>query len=164
MRAHWAYFCETWQHKWFVLLAGLKVGVPIWQLLIHDWVKFLPIEWGPYVHAKFEPGGTRRVLRDASGAYNPAAQSEAFQRALHHHLREKHHPEAWVLLGRDGTLKPQPIPERYLRETAADWMAMARARGNKSALEYYEAEQAWVQLMMHPESARKLGVILWAHA
>lgn len=34
------------KHKWFVLLAGLEVGVPLWRLIIHDWSKFTPAEFG----------------------------------------------------------------------------------------------------------------------
>ena len=31
-------------HKWYVFLAGQLTGVPLWQLIIHDWSKFTPTE------------------------------------------------------------------------------------------------------------------------
>jgi hypothetical protein len=46
---HLRYLSYVLRHKWWVLVAGLKVGAPLWRLLIHDWSKFTPAEWGPYV-------------------------------------------------------------------------------------------------------------------
>jgi len=34
------YFILTLKHKWFVFLAGLKIGVSKWQLIKHDLSKF----------------------------------------------------------------------------------------------------------------------------
>src|ERR1041384_1906335 len=48
MNKYWAYFQYILRHKWFVFLAGLKTGAPIWLLIIHDWSKFLPSEFFPY--------------------------------------------------------------------------------------------------------------------
>ena len=47
MKAHLRYLGYVLRHKWFVLVAGLKVGAPLWRLLIHDWSKFTAAEWGP---------------------------------------------------------------------------------------------------------------------
>lgn len=49
MKAHFKYLSYVIRHKWFVLVAGLKTGAPLWRLLIHDWSKFTPAEWSPYV-------------------------------------------------------------------------------------------------------------------
>lgn len=51
MNAHLRYASYVARHKWFVLMAGLKTGAPLWRLLIHDWTKLLPCEWFPYVRA-----------------------------------------------------------------------------------------------------------------
>jgi hypothetical protein len=42
------YFWLTLKHKWFVFISGLKLGVPIWRLIKHDWTKFLPSELPHY--------------------------------------------------------------------------------------------------------------------
>jgi hypothetical protein len=39
---HVRYLSYVVRHKWFVLLAGIKTGAPLWRLLIHDWSKFAP--------------------------------------------------------------------------------------------------------------------------
>ena len=64
MRAHLKYLSYVLRHKWFVLLAGLRVGAPLWRLLVHDWTKFLPCEWGPYVEKFY---GRARVGQRVAG-------------------------------------------------------------------------------------------------
>lgn len=46
---HWKYLKYVVRHKWYVFLACRQLGVPLWQSIIHDWTKFLPREWFPYV-------------------------------------------------------------------------------------------------------------------
>ncbi len=41
MKRHINYFKYVVRHKWFVFLAGIKLGVPIMSLIIHDWDKFV---------------------------------------------------------------------------------------------------------------------------
>lgn len=36
------------KHKWHVFKAGLKLNVPLWRLVVHDWSKLTPIEWISY--------------------------------------------------------------------------------------------------------------------
>jgi hypothetical protein len=54
---HLRYLSYVVCHKWFVFVAGLKTGAPFWRLLIHDWSKFMPSEWRPYVLSFYGPGG-----------------------------------------------------------------------------------------------------------
>lgn len=51
MRPHLRYALYVARHKWFVLLAGRRTGAPLWRLLVHDWSKLTPAEWGAYVEA-----------------------------------------------------------------------------------------------------------------
>lgn len=90
MSGHVAYLIYVLRHKWFVLLAGLQLGVPLWRLLIHDWTKFTPAEWGPYVRNFFNPDGSRRQGQE---------KAPEFEYAWLHHQRNKHHWEAWVIVG-----------------------------------------------------------------
>jgi len=45
---HLAYLRYVLRHKWFVLLACWRAGL-YWRGIVHDWHKFLPSEWFPYV-------------------------------------------------------------------------------------------------------------------
>lgn len=106
----------TAKHKWFVFLAGLRTGAPLWNLLLHDWHKFLPAELPHYGRQFF------------GAADDPVGFSQAWN---HHQKLGKHHPEYWVMVSGhtrggfpDGS--PLPMPERYVREMLADWMGASR--------------------------------------
>ena len=49
LNQHLTYFKELLRHKWLVLSEGRKLNVPLSQLVLHDWSKFLPDEWSPSV-------------------------------------------------------------------------------------------------------------------
>lgn len=137
MKAHLVYLSYVVRHKWHVFWAGLRLGVPLRQLIIHDWVKFLPVEWFPYVRQFYNSDGTKRSVRDASGAYDPNAQSDAFKRAWLHHQREPHHWQAWVSIGDGGSLVALPMPRRFAREMVADWIGAGRANSSRDAEGWY---------------------------
>jgi hypothetical protein len=90
MKAHWAYFRYVCRHKIFVFLAGLRLGAPLWQLIVHDWSKFTLEEWSPYVHTFYKA--------DGSGQYKP---SPAFDRAWNHHQKANPHHWQYHLLVND---------------------------------------------------------------
>jgi hypothetical protein len=114
------YLWLTTKHKYFVFLAGLKLKVPIWQLVIHDWVKYLPCE---------APHYGRQFFGDKSDPLG-------FTLAWLHHQRQKHHWEAWIPVtghnrGGHKDLEPLPMPEKYIREMVADWLGASRAYEGK---------------------------------
>lgn len=132
MRAHWAYFQYVMRHKWHVFVGCLRLGVPLHQAIIHDWVKFLPIEWDAYVRQFYNPDGSKRSVRDASGSYDPNRQSTAFQLAWLHHQRQPHHWQAWLSIGDGGKLLALPMPQRFILEMVADWYGAGKAISGKN--------------------------------
>jgi hypothetical protein len=86
MKRHWQYLKYVLRHKWYVLLAGIGLRVPLHILLLHDWDKFLPDEWFPYARTFYAPDGTKQYI-----------ESVEFARAwmLHQH-RNKHHWQYWL--------------------------------------------------------------------
>ena len=68
-------------HKWYVFLAGRMVGFPLFWLIIHDWSKFMPVEFINYARYKY---GVK---------YKPG-WAKAWLHHLHHN---PHHPEHWIL-------------------------------------------------------------------
>ena len=95
-------------HKWFVLLCGIKLGVPIHRLLLHDLSKL-------WVH---EVPGYSGWYHDDKSRWDSAWN--------HHQKANPHHWEYWVLVTRKG-LKTLPMPQTYVREMCADWLAAARS-------------------------------------
>lgn len=127
---HWKYLKYLLRHKWFVLAASVKLRVSLWRMLKHDWHKFLPGEWSPYVAYFYGP---TVALKDSEPddyrywcARGPV--EAAFNRAWNlHQKRADHHWQFWVLLKDDGSTVVLEMPEAAIREMVADWYGAGRA-------------------------------------
>ncbi len=88
MKSHLKYLQYVLKHKWYVLLECVKLGVPLWGALVHDWQKFTPAEWGPYVKSFYGP----HKYED-----RPPELVKAFDRSwLHHQHKGPHHWQYWL--------------------------------------------------------------------
>lgn len=125
MMAHLQYLSYVLRHKWHVFVAGRALGLPLWQLLVHDLSKFGAAEWGPYV-AHFYSGRPK------------AEMQAAFDRAWAHHWRHNsHHPELWAGGPGGDPYKRVPMPAGYLAEMVADWYGAAMAQGKEDCWQWY---------------------------
>ena len=129
IKPHLRYAAYVARHKWFVFVAGLKTRAPLWRLIIHDYSKLSPAEWGPY---------RRRFFAGRSGA-TEGADPDEWQRAWAHHWhRNAHHWEHWLVLRPGEMPRPMEMPEHFVREMVADWMGAGRAiTGKWEAAEWY---------------------------
>ena len=148
------YFILTLKHKWFVLLAGLRIGCPVWRLILHDWTKFLPSELPHY---------GRQFL----GASNdPLGYVTCW---LRHQNRNCHHWEYWI--PRTGHTHcnppfqdnmPIPMPLHAVREMVADWFGASRAYEGQwpdlNSWKWFEDNKCKMQL--HPLTSMRLDSIL----
>ncbi len=159
MRKHWMYLKYVLRHKWFVLRAGLKIGVPLWMLILHDWDKFLPSEWIPYTNYFY--GDNAKSTRGKTGYYKPTVTDDAaFDFAwLLHQKRNKHHWQWWILPEDDGGLKILPMPDVYINEMLADWTGAGLAQGKPDLQGWYKANCDKMQL--HPETRAKINTYIW---
>lgn len=133
MRKHAKYLSYVIRHKWFVFIACCRLGIPL-AGLIHDWSKFLPSEWFPYVENFY---GTRKSTEalDAIGEFGCAELApygyfvgDRFNVAWNHHQkRNPHHWQYWLITMDNGETFPLPMPDRYRREMLADWIGAGRA-------------------------------------
>lgn len=174
MSAHLQYLRYILRHKWFVFVAGWKVGAPLWRLVIHDWSKFTPAEWTPYVRKFYGSADSeitccqcRKPLREAKidnflqcvnegcswyrsvQVRNPRPRvQETFDRAWLHHIHASdHHWQHWILRQDDGTIKLLPMPDAALREMVADWMGAGRAiNGTWEVAKWYEQFKDRIEL------------------
>jgi|SRR5579872_1338507 len=152
MKANLRYLNYVLRHKWFVFVAGLRTGAPLWRLLIHDWSKFLPIEWGAYVASFY--GGYQYVAR-------PPEIVAAFDRAwLHHQHVNAHHWQHWVLREDSGATKIIPMPDRFVREMVADWMGAGRAITGKWEFAIWYANNR-EKILVAPETRAKVEDLLY---
>ena len=133
------------EHKWYVLLAGLRTGAPLGNLLIHDWSKFTPAE-APHYARQFYGGGG-----------DPLGFSQAWN---HHQKINPHHWEYWVLVaghGRGGYADGSalPMPESCVREMVADWLAATRVFDGAwpESMETWEWwQKSFSRLRLHEET------------
>ena len=135
-----SYLWQVFKHKWFLIVAGLRVGgIPFYRLLIHDWTKFLPVEFIPY-RKKF-------TLKNCP--------KEQWEKAWEHHWKNNaHHWQFWVVGN-----QPFDMGESYAREMVADWLAASRGYHNHWNI------QAWLdanfkKMNLHPWTIRRLNKIL----
>lgn len=137
LRAIWEYVAYLLKHKWFVFCRGIRIGVPVWQLITHDLSKLLPRE--------FRLNILRRLGVDV--AENTRLSN------FYHHRRNPHHWAYWV-----SYCGPEEMPERYILEMLADWQAAGDAKGGLSAVEWWERNKN--RLHLHPKTRRKIENLL----
>lgn len=148
MKKHWQYLQYVIRHKWFVFVECVRFGL-IWQGIVHDWHKFLPDEWFPYVESFY--GGYAYDDR-------PPDVVAAFDRAWNaHQKRAKHHWQYWVMFmdssGENGAPVALEMPERYRREMVADWTGAGLAiTGRRDPAGWYDRVKDVT--ILHPETRR----------
>jgi hypothetical protein len=112
------YLKITFIHKWFVFLAGMRTGAPIWRLIIHDWTKLLPWNLSAYGRQFF---GTADRPREFIHCW------------IRHQNMHPHHWEYWI--PRTGHTRCEPpfpdnvpvaMPMWAVREMVADWLGAGR--------------------------------------
>lgn len=104
MKKHFQYLKYLLRHKWYVFLACLQYGL-VWRGIKHDWSKFLPSEWFPYVEyfygAKVERPNTKRMDKNHQLVpimEAPEVVKKAFDVAWNYHQkRNSHHWQYWLL-------------------------------------------------------------------
>lgn len=140
MRRHLKYLSYVLRHKWFVLVECLRLGVPVWVALLHDWTKFLPGEWFPYARTFYAPDGTSQYV-----------ESRAFTVAWNHHQkRNRHHWQYWMITWDRGETECLPMPDICRREMLADWRGAGRALGKSDTAGWYMANRG--KMKLHPET------------
>lgn len=148
------------RHKWFVFLAGLKTRTSILQLIIHDWSKFLPSEFFPYVDYFYGSEGDKfDEWSEANTNYGCAEaapyghfKEDRFTISwLHHQNRNKHHWQYWVITKDTGETFPLPMPEKYVKEMVADWAGAGKAiTGEWEVVEWHNKNKS--KMKLHSET------------
>jgi hypothetical protein len=155
---HLRYASYVIRHKWWVLVAGLRIGAPLWLLLVHDLSKFMPSEWFAYATYFWAPKPIPALPRIL------ARRQDAFDAAwlLHQH-RNPHHWQFWLLREDDGGAKCLPMPRKYVLEMVADWMGAGRAiTGRWECAAWYAKNRD--RMLLHQDTRDLVESILEEHA
>lgn len=138
MIQHLRYIELVLRHKYHVFRAGLRLRVPVWRLIIHDWHKFAPVEFFAYSD-KF-----------VGKKNNDEALAVAW---LHHQNLAPHHWEYWVTRSahrrstEDMPDRTIQMPETYVREMIADWIGAQHTYKNAmDARTYYVKYQGTMKI------------------
>lgn len=155
------------RHKWFVFLAGLRVGAPIYNLIVHDLSKLLPDEFFPYADYFYDEAKQKREfnqvflyygLSEAApfGYYVKDRYNVAW---LLHQKRNPHHWQYWYLINDTDPSISIPMPQQYAREMVADWMGAGRTlTGKWGAKGWYKANKN--KMLLHPETRGLVELLL----
>lgn len=154
---HLKYLSYMLRHKYYVFIACCKLGIP-WRGLVHDWIKFLPIEWKAYAELFYGDNPPQEL----NGSYNPVAveAGDAYDKAWLHHIHHgKHHWQHWVLIGDPKTNKALRIPEEYVKEMVADWVGAGKAKKNtmSTRMWYLHNED---KMILHPDTKKRVEELL----
>lgn len=155
--AYWENLIYILLHKWYVLVAGMPLGVPFWQLLIHDWTKFLPYEFHAYAVHFYR---LNHEAQTKTEIHVPGHNTHFDVVWCTHTNREPHHPNHWVV---SGPLVPDRwqayrMPQRFIREMIADWYSAGRMHGHNDPVTWYERNGH--RLPMHIETRAEVERLL----
>jgi hypothetical protein len=149
MIRHLRYLRLVIKHKLGVLIGGRRYGVPLINLVLHDWDKFLPDMWLAYVNRSFPQQSP--PSQDAKQAFAKAWEK--------HWRRNRHHWQHWMLVGptqyglHTGASVCVAMPEDDAREMVADWYGAGWAyEGETNPIGWYKKNRKKIHL--HPDTRR----------
>lgn len=151
------YLWSLLQHKWSVLKASRWTGVPLWRAIIHDWSKFLPVEFINYARWHF-------------GAQSLDGWAKAWG---HHQNHNPHHPEYWLLSWRGDPdsyhglgqhvadfVTVLPMPEIYVREMIADFFGASKIYTGSWNIDNWLNENG-PKMILHDETKRLIATVMF---
>lgn len=136
------------KHIYHVREAGMRIGVPLEQIIAHDASKFSMREF-PYYARHF---------------FGDKGDEVGFSKAwLHHMHRNEHHWQHWIHLDSykgEGTVGGcMCMPQNYSLEMVADWMGASMAYQNTwDMTKWLTASMPGIRL--HPDTASYVRGIL----
>ncbi len=139
---HIEYLKRLLKHKYFVFVAGIKVGVPPFQLLIHDLSKLSLSEYNFWLN---------RLVNPDINIYDYGW--------INHYHKNKHHWQFWVLREDSGVTRCLEMPDKYIKEMVADWMGAQKNKiGNWDTKEWYYKRKDTI--LLHPNTRIKVEKII----
>ncbi len=159
MNKHLKYISYLLRHKWFVLVAGIQTGAPLWRLIIHDWSKFLPLEWLAYANFFYGPW---RLSHEPDQKLVEGLHDQFDVAWLHHQHLNPHHWQYWILREDSGLIRALEMPNHFVAEMVADWAGAGRTiTGRWEVLEWYASNDH--KIILHPETRLQVLEILVRH-
>lgn len=131
MSCYLKYIRDIFIHKWEVIKVGVKLGVPIWNLFIHDLSKFRPSEFIGYMNWTYR--------RDKYPEYPYLSVGE-------HQKRNPHHWQYYIFLTEESKEVVLEIPEVFVMEMVADWAACSKKPGRKGIRDWWDSKKDIIKI------------------
>lgn len=153
--AHWKYFLYVFWHKIYVGKACFGYGL-YWAGIIHDWSKFTPSEWFPYVDNFFLNPPPRKEQKE--GHFQEPTGTLFDYAWLYHQRRNPHHWQYWILVqDKDPTIFLE-MPRKYAIEMVCDWEGAGLAQGKPDIAGWYIKNRDKIKL--HPRTRELVEIYL----
>lgn len=171
MKHYWKYLKYVMRHKYFVFKSGLKYGVPIWNLIWHDYDKFGWKMFKAYANyfnnfknlmTEERAEHMKYIIPDYPWhkVYTQEKCELAFNQTWNRHQKiNRHHWQAHVRKDDDGTEQVMEMDEVDWREMCADWEGASMARPDPLPLAVWYA-QTKGNRQLHPNTQRNIEALL----
>ncbi len=136
-------------HKYYVIKFGLKLKVPLYLLIIHDWSKFLPDEFFAHAAYFFGKNQTDQTILNFKYA------------SLRHIHRNKHHEEYWILRDKffDCNCIVLEMPLKYVRELVSDWASAGYVKHGYIDVRGWYYKNKW-DIQLHKSTRKEVEKII----
>ena len=155
-RSRFDYLKVLLKHKWYVFLAGVRLGgIPLWRLIIHDWSKFGLWEFDRYAanfHGDYTVSAVDRDHIDEEFAIG----------WLHHENLNPHHVGYWIPRTGQYADTILRMPDTFVREMVADMQGASVAYTGSPNMEELMNSGAFARVTskLHEESTIYLHEVL----
>lgn len=137
------HICKVVEHKWYVLVASMRIGSSIWLALKHDLSKFSLVEIKGY---------SKQFYTNEKGSIE---WDVAWK---HHWMHNKHHWQYWGS-GLKNDEYFLPMSKKHALEMIADWMAASRAYSGTWNLDKWLSGH-WGKIKLHLKTREFVKQIL----
>lgn len=135
--------------KFYLIIAGLRLGVPFYMLLINDLSKLSPAQFGPYARKLYKQN-------DYDNYFTQIEINEEYKEAQRiHYTTEKHHWDYYVSEPGEAT----EMPENCVREMLAGFFAASRTYNGHWDISGWLSENV-AKMTFHPNTRKRLYELL----
>lgn len=156
VKYHFMYLKYVILHKWYLFSMGIQLDLSLWRCIKHDWTKFLPSEWIPYVHNM--PNFEYAKKQSSSGYFYRAGLNPEFDASVKlHKRRHKHHWDSEANFDSEGN--PVAMDMEDAKEMIIDWIAAGRAQGKPDVRAWYNTNKD--RLALHPSTRSYVEYVIF---
>lgn len=135
--------------KFYLVIAGLRLGVPFYMLLINDFSKLSIAEFGPYARKLYKQ-------KDYDNYYTQTEINDEYKEAQRiHYTTNKHHWDYYV----DESGEVTEMSENCVKEMLAGFFAASRTYNGHWDISGW-LQESLSKMILHPNTRKNLYELL----